>query len=393
MEGKRLVSQEELDRGRLDEDDPETRASLENYQLAQHKVVRRLEPSPEEIAEADAQNKEFCEEVKQEQHSKQRCCDHCRHPGCLGLLPYDEDSEQISVHMPGLTVANSKQQGGKSHLLKYLAYKNRHRLRYGVAFGNSAFNKGNLDWIPDKYKYHFWDDEVVQKLMAEQQRTGKKYLAWIIVDDDMSGFNSKVMKRVATQLFQWNIWMWISTQDVNALQSGVREQATNVAIFETSTYNSMKASYLNYGLDYYKQKDFEDVIRTNTGNHQFIWKDVKGGKPWKAYICPPVIPHFMLNLPDDGSGQGDDLGGDGSGDGEPTPSEAQEREGTLSGRKRGHEGPGPADRGEVGEGEDGPDEKRLRGLSGQEPPQRKSKGSQVRGNGQGLFGGGLLRKR
>jgi hypothetical protein len=270
------------------------------------------EPDPDEEAAAQGLAKKVCTDLQNmEGRQGKRCCDHCMHSGCLGILPYDGETEDLPVNIPGLVIANSKQQGGKSHLLRYISYKHRQRFHYGIAFSNSKDDGDNLDWFPKKYQHTFLrtDDpktngEAALQALIDQQKKfprDRRPLAFVIIDDDRSGFNSNVLKMAATQVYKYNLWIWISVHNVSDLSAGIREQATNVAIFETSTANSLAQTYKNYGQDYRRQKDFEQVIQCNTGGentpnwHNFLWKDVKKGTPWKVFRCPPVVPKFFIN--------------------------------------------------------------------------------------------------
>jgi len=256
--------------------------------------------------EAKRKQEEDPKNKNEEPKKKLRCCDHCRHPGCLGPLPFDEDSKQLTVNMPGVAIVNSKQQGGKSHLLRYLYYKNRDKFAWIIAFSNSKDGEDNLDWFDKKYQCTFLKSDdpkydgrtVLMNAVNEQKKQpkGSRKIGGIIIDDDRSGFNTNELKLVCTQAFKYDLWVWISVHNAGDLTAGIREQATDVAIFEVETKNSFRVLYENYGQNYYTQKDFEETVKANTGDHKFLWRDVKGGKPFQLWRCPPIIPKFFIDF-------------------------------------------------------------------------------------------------
>lgn len=205
---------------------------------------------------------------------------------------------------------NSKQQGGKTHLLRYIMYKHRNDFAYGIGFSNSKDIGDNLDWFPKKFQHTFltsknplYNGEVAfEALINEQKRIPKEQRkpVFVIIDDDRSGFHSEILKLACTQAFKYDIWIWISVHNICDLAAGIREQATNVALFETNTHNSIRASYQSYGQQCKTQKDFEMVLAKNTGDHKFLWRDVKGGKPFECWRCPPVVPKFFMDFGDTG---------------------------------------------------------------------------------------------
>jgi hypothetical protein len=238
---------------------------------------------------------------------RKRCCEHCLHEGCLGQLPKDDGvTNQLSVHMPGLTIVNSKQQGGKSHLLRHICYKYRDRFEGLIAYSNSKDDGNNLDWFPKKFQYTFFENKderydgrkYLRALIAEQKKRPKssRGLWGVIIDDDPSGFHSNELHIICTQAYKYNLWVWISVHNICDLEAGYREQVTNVALFEMESENSMKAAYKNYGKSCKRFKDFEMLLEKNTGDHKFLWRDVKNGKPFECWRCPPEVPKFFIDF-------------------------------------------------------------------------------------------------
>lgn len=253
-------------------------------------------------------------------HDSERCCPRCRHAACLGPAPVDTNEEDtlLKVSMPGLTIINGPSQAGKSRLLRYIFYKYRHKLKHGVAYSNTGANEGNLDWIPNGFKHYMYGQK---ERLADGTRTttgrrtltaflneclrikrmGINLLGWVVIDDDMSGFQDDVLLRACTQTVHHNIWVVICTQHVNKLMLAIRGQFFQVAVMKLESKQALEAAYEAYGQDFYNLKEFKDMVldEANTGDiskkdYRFLWRNKVTGEPWHSFKIPAYIPPFRL---------------------------------------------------------------------------------------------------
>lgn len=233
---------------------------------------------------------------KEQEKKEGRCCDACMASNCLGPVPVDDGADMLGVSMPGLTILNSKSRGGKSHLERYIFWKNQHRLHLGISFSNTGRERNNLDWVPPEFKHFKFDETILRAFLALMKTLPPETLGFVLIDDDMTGFNSPALLEAATQTYHNNIWVIITTQHVNKIPPSIREQAFQVALFKMETKRNLTAAYESYGQDFYDQKKFESYVMDPkyTGDHRFLWKDKSQDKPWKCLRCPPIIPEFKL---------------------------------------------------------------------------------------------------
>ena len=222
---------------------------------------------------------------------------------CHGPVPVDDpDKDPLEVSMPGVTILNGKSRSGKSHLMKYIMCKNRHKFGFGIAFSNSGDRPGNLSYVPAEFKHSAWSDAVVEEFikvaLAVAAATNGELMGFVIIDDDMTGFNSPLLVRLITQTFHLNIYIIITTQHINKLPPAVREGGFQVGIYRTKTKRACDAAYDSYGHDFEDVKDFRAMLR-KIPQHVVWWLNVHQGSEGKLFKAPPVIPEFHLleNLP------------------------------------------------------------------------------------------------
>src|SRR5690606_27755811 len=146
----------------------------------------------------------------------------------------------MDITTPGLVIISGQQGSGKSNLLKYIVKLLRKQLKYGVMFSQTAFNEGNLDYIPEKYIHTQYNPEILHNLMKIQAGLDKenRHLAFVIFDDCIvdSWVNCKWFNQLVTQVRHYNILIIITTQYINKVPIMVRENAFQVAMFSADTH-------------------------------------------------------------------------------------------------------------------------------------------------------------
>ena len=205
----------------------------------------------------------------------------------------------MNISVPGCCLIIGQQGSGKSYLLKYFIYKNRSILKYGIVFSHTAFNEGNLDYLPKKYIYSDYQPDKAYNLMKIQESLPKekRHLAFIILDDCVydKWTTCKYFKRMITQLRHYNILVIICAQYANKIPPDIRENCFQACLFNLSTKNSIEAAYESYGQKFESYTDFKNFLLENTKDRNFIfYNKLDNEKPYKISKAPPKIPRFRL---------------------------------------------------------------------------------------------------
>jgi len=211
----------------------------------------------------------------------------------------------FSINIPGLTIICASQGGGKSHLCKYIISKYKNNLKYGLVFSHTAFNDNNFNYIPKKYIYSHYNSTALTNLMKiQEQQIKQRGIAlpcFVIFDDCIfdNMFKDQQFMNLITQVRHYNCLIIFTTQYPNKLPPIVRENAFQVCIFSSDTKRSTSALYESYGMSKFQsEKDFQDYINQNTGNHQFIFYNRKQNNKKTKYLimkAPAKIKNFSLN--------------------------------------------------------------------------------------------------
>lgn len=203
----------------------------------------------------------------------------------------------MNITLPGLIIITASIGSGKSHFIKYIMYSNQKKFSYGIVFSHTAFNEKNFTYIPKQFIHSTYNPDILLNLMKIQESFPQESrpLAFVILDDCLfdSWVNCKYFNRLITQVRHYNIFVIISTQYVNKVSPMIRENAMQVAIFQTDVERSLKSLYESYGQYFKTLQDFKTYIMKNTGDYKFIWYDRKN-KKYSIMRCPKKIPKFCL---------------------------------------------------------------------------------------------------
>lgn len=214
----------------------------------------------------------------------------------------------MNILVPSLIIITASIGSGKSHLLRYIMNEIKDKLDYGIVFSHTIFDDENLEYIPKKFKHKIYNPDLIKSLMkiqaAQPKKTRKR--AFVILDDFLGGKSTKtspswstcpVFRDLATELRHYNVFVVINTQYINTVPPIIREQALNVAIFNSDTERSLEALYESYGQSFKKFNLFRDHILENVKEHNFLWysRKVSNMKDrYKIMNAPKKIPKFML---------------------------------------------------------------------------------------------------
>lgn len=199
--------------------------------------------------------------------------------------------------IPGLTLINSKPRGGKSHMIHASVYSCRDQIDWIVAFTNTGHNEDNLTFMGDKdFVWPQYSSEVMKNILEEQQNSTAS-VGCIIVDDlpaDKEIWKCPYFLQAISTTHHSRLWIIIATHCIQKVPVTVRENAFQVAIFKVETKRAFIAAYESYGQDFETYPEFHTFMNKYTGNYKFLFKDIKGEKPWRCLICEPTKPVFTF---------------------------------------------------------------------------------------------------
>ncbi len=219
------------------------------------------------------------------------------------------EASALKVSIPGVFIANSKSQEGKSHLIKYLAYENQDKIDYAIAISRTAFDDNNLPFIPKRFKFTTWPGkrtkeapegktkkavlnliEQQMKIPAERRPTGA-----IFIEDEFNSLRDNLIIEIAQRPYHYKIWLVICTNWVNKVAPDIREGAWQVALFKMTSKKSIAAAYDSYGEDCWDLSTFHTKLSSSTGDYRFLYKDLKGDMKWYCFRAPSDVPPFMID--------------------------------------------------------------------------------------------------
>jgi len=142
----------------------------------------------------------------------------------------------------------------------------------------------------------------IEHLMESQLKypPNERPLVGLAVEDNYKALRDPLFVALTTRPTHYNVWIFIGVNWVNRVAPDTREGAWQVAIFETESEKAFKELFSSYGYDCPNYKAFVELIRKNTGDYKFIYKNLKGkmGKnerKWKILRAPEHIPPFIIS--------------------------------------------------------------------------------------------------
>ena len=206
----------------------------------------------------------------------------------------------INTYKSWLLILNGKQGSGKSHLISWLMreiYNSKHPFDYGIVFCNTLF-EDSFDYLPKKYLYENFDEDVLKNLMKLQKdnvKKGIKKRAFVIFDDcldDKKQFSNETIRKLTTQLRHYNISVIFSTQYPHLIPPRVRSNAMYSVFFDIGAgRRELESTYNCYGNRFSSFHDFKQFYFENIKDHKFIMYD-KNQNKYIVYRAPEEIPSF-----------------------------------------------------------------------------------------------------
>lgn len=212
---------------------------------------------------------------------------------------------ELGLPIPGLYMLYGLQGGGKSHMIRYIAYDNRKKFDCVLAFSNTGFVDGNLDFIDPRFVHREYNEAALQKFKNKFEAAiaeGKKPCGLVIFDDCVTGkqWRSPVLTSLITQVRHYNITVVISTQWPKAILPVYRDNAFKVFMFHMSGKLAINALYENHGqmLDTFEMWKKFFIEATSEKYMALVYDPRNGGRTlderYECITAPRDIPKFTL---------------------------------------------------------------------------------------------------
>lgn len=215
-------------------------------------------------------------------------------------------SQSLDKITPGFNLIVGKPASGKTFLLQYLMMLdhsdyNKNPIKYGVVFTTTKFNRHYESLFPAEYIHSSYNPEALQSLLDIQSSTGGQHRAFVIFDDclDQKAFASQLFLNLTTTFRHYNIDVYLVTQYIFRVPPPVRECATRVGMFRTTTERSVKACYESFGAFFRRYEDFKEYIINSTGDYQFVWYIANSSSEtvdevYHIHKCPRSLPDYRF---------------------------------------------------------------------------------------------------
>lgn len=206
----------------------------------------------------------------------------------LGIL--EDDFSMLCV---------GKSRSGKSHFIKWLMREQAYRpwpFNYGVVFSNTAF-EGSFDYIPRKYVYEDFNEEIVDNVIATQ----KKYLnegynthAFILIDDCGGDLKNPIFKKLFTMGRHYQLTTIVVCHYSKELGPLFRSNVNYFVFFGGGHDRTvLKASYDSFGAEFGNFDQYREFYFANLRDHKFLLYNNIESKYLSAK-APAKVPKFYL---------------------------------------------------------------------------------------------------
>lgn len=210
----------------------------------------------------------------------------------------------MQLNVPGMLLISAPCGSGKSHLIRYVMHRLQHSFKVGVAFSNTAFNDGNLDYIDRRYIHPAYNPDIISALMKKQQKDNSQP-CFVLFDDLMFDKWHKCDKflQLCTQYRHYKCYIIIATQYARKLPPTIRSQATEICMFRDTVECSVRGLYDWIGMSYGYFNEFAKILLT-LPKHAFLYHqqglplttDATGRPIVTTLTCPAKIPKFSITF-------------------------------------------------------------------------------------------------
>lgn len=226
----------------------------------------------------------------------------------------DVGFEALHIECPGVCGAIAKSRQGKSQFIKYVAselYRSG-KVDYVIGISRTAFDEGNLTFIPKRFKFTSWPGEITREcprgktkhavlnMINEQFKIprAERPLAMLVIEDEYKSLRDPVILEIVTRPTHYNIFVLVAANWLNKMAPDFREGLWKVALFKMTSKKSIAAAYDAFGEDCYDLSTFQRKLHGSTGQYKFLFKDLKGTSDndceWRCFRAPEDIPDFLI---------------------------------------------------------------------------------------------------
>jgi hypothetical protein len=207
----------------------------------------------------------------------------------------------IDADKPFFMIIAGKSGSGKSHFLRFLMKEiNIHQpFDYGIVMSNTCFEKESFDYIPKKYIFEEFNEDVIRNMIKLQKTNLSKEVqkhSFLLLDDCIAEkeVDNPIMKKLAIMGKHFNISTILTTQYVHLIPSVIRANAHYNLFFNIGEgVREMKAIYDAFGYRFKNYNDFKQFYYNAIKDHKFIMYNTEEGK-YNIYRAPENIPPFLI---------------------------------------------------------------------------------------------------
>lgn len=192
---------------------------------------------------------------------------------------------------------------GKSHFFRYWLYCMRQRFTYGLVFC-STIDVDPLEFVPRKYQYKEFDEQVVENLVNKQYELIKSYgkkdapQVFIYLDDICGIISRKKGMETLNKLFSagrhYNISVIASVQSATMLSPTIRSNSRYYLITLTSGSN-IEYIWEHCARGYENKRSFKADLDFYCHSWQVLVYDTHGTNTTfrKLYKAPKVVRYYF----------------------------------------------------------------------------------------------------
>ena len=161
---------------------------------------------------------------------------------------------------------------GKSNALRYFLISNivNGIFEYGIVFTGSKMND-DFNFLPDNFVFEGFDTDTLEsyiEFLEEQKKDkGKVPINFVVFDDLVNLLNThdNFLNNFITKVRHYNTRIMIAVQHLNQGASTVtKEMTTNALMYKTTSFNTLRALWENFGQSFETLREFKDFFQKHT---------------------------------------------------------------------------------------------------------------------------------
>lgn len=207
---------------------------------------------------------------------------------------------------PSFSLLAASPRSGKSYLIEFMLKKlwSEGRFSYGFVFSTTAKMNGDYNYLPQKFIYEAYDDDILLRIMAHQKSKGgpRAPPAFLILDDCMgdANFKSKVFTKFTGGYRHYNLTVFIAVQYINQIPQTIKNCTTYAFFFKQKSLQSITALWKAFVSTFYdKVKKWQEDLEKYTRNYWVLILDMDAeGAKEQCFLrirAPANLPQIQIN--------------------------------------------------------------------------------------------------